>query len=282
MPCQGHAAVGLTCLLSTAHLRPHRLPLHHIRPGRPLPFPGLPKPLHTPRRALAELGPQRRAGVRLTRITSTTSLRPHRLQIHTQHPLFHPRLGHTVARKRRGLRAPITQTITPPLAPTTSTLSRSTHLPRQRQPTRTTRKPLSRNHIRSRKIRTQHIIHTTTRNLIPVKTQRLLSTRRINQPRPHTNRRLSPLQQSPLRIRRQRIEPRQAPYRLVSHLRISNACKTQRGRQLPRKPQRLFTTELTNLFCNLIHHLIQRTRTRQPHHIMSPSHNLHRNNKRAR
>ncbi len=151
-----------------------------------------------------------------TRITSTTHLRPHRLQTRPPHPLFRTRRKHRTARKRRGLRTLITRFInTPPLAPTTSALTRSTRLPHRRQTALITLKPLIRNHIRTRKIHTQHILRSTTRNPIPPKTPRLLSTRRINPPRPQINRRLSPLRQETLRIRHQRSKRRQVTQRLI-------------------------------------------------------------------
>ncbi len=81
---QRRAGVRLTRITSTTRLLPRLLPqLIRIRRDA-LAFVtlDLPKPLQTPPIALPELRPQRRAGVRLTRITSTTRLLPRLLPHH--------------------------------------------------------------------------------------------------------------------------------------------------------------------------------------------------------
>ncbi len=60
------------------------------------------------------------------------------------------------------------------------------------------------------------------------------------------------------------------------------ALGTELGRQLPGMPQRLVAAKLTNPRRNPPHHRVQSPLTRQPHHVMRPSHNRRRNLSRTR
>ncbi len=94
---QRQTGMRFTRVTGATHLRPHplqlRLPLalHQLRPARsPLPLPAFRKARVGPRHALAELGGQRRTGVRFARGVSLPHLRPHRIQMHVLHRRIHP------------------------------------------------------------------------------------------------------------------------------------------------------------------------------------------------